>query len=220
MKFTELLWSSITPIYDKILEHPFIKGLTDGALEEAAFRYYVIQDALYLKDFARGLAILGAKSPEDDWLIMFNEHAKSTIIVERALHDSFFKDWKLDAKTVYETPMAPYNLLYTSFLIRIAYERPFYEVLGAFLPCYWIYFEVGKHLEKTGSSVEIYQRWIDTYASEEFEKIVKEVLDIMNSIAGSLTPTQKEQVKQHFIMTSKFEYMFWDMGYRKQGWEV
>ena len=35
-------------------------------------------------------------------------------------------------------------MLYTSYLLRIAYERPFHEGLGAFLPCYWIYWEVGK----------------------------------------------------------------------------
>jgi len=220
MRFTERLWSSITSIYNKILDHSFIRGLTDGSLEEEAFKYYVIQDALYLKDFARGLSILGAKSPEDDWLIMFNEHAKNSIIVERALHDSFFKDWQLDSETVYQTPMAPNNLLYTSYLIKIVYERPFYEGLGTFLPCYWIYQEVGKHLERMGSPVEIYKRWIDTYAGEEFEMIVKEVLAIMDTIAEGLTPFQKEQVKHHFIMTSKFEYMFWDMGYSKQKWDV
>lgn len=71
MKFTESLWVSIGDIYDRILKHPFIRGLTDGSLDEESFRFYVIQDALYLKDFARGLALLGAKAPQDQWLMMF-----------------------------------------------------------------------------------------------------------------------------------------------------
>jgi len=95
MKFTDFLWNSIGEIYSKILKHPFITGLTDGSLDETAFRFYVIQDALYLRDFARGLAILGAKATEDKWLMMFAEHARETIVVERALHERFFKDWKL-----------------------------------------------------------------------------------------------------------------------------
>ena len=151
MRFTESLWLSIRDIYGRILRHPFIQGLTDGSLDEEAFRFYVIQDALYLKDYARGLALLGAKAPEDRWLMMFADHARDAIVVERALHEGFFKDWQMTDEDVYSTPMAPDNLLYTSYLLRTAYERPFPEALGGFLPCYWIYGEVGKELEKHGS---------------------------------------------------------------------
>ena len=62
MKFTESLWNSIEDIYDRILKHPFIQELIDGSLDEEAFRFYVIQDALYLRDYARGLALLGTAS--------------------------------------------------------------------------------------------------------------------------------------------------------------
>ncbi|MGD8372927.1 MAG: thiaminase II [Syntrophobacterales bacterium] len=220
MKLTDYLWNSIEEIYAKILEHPFVRGLTDGSLSEEAFLFYVIQDALYLRDFARGLAILGAKAPEDKWLMMFAEHARDTIQVERALHDSFFKDWKLTEADVYTTPMAPNNLLYTSYLLRVAYERPFYEGMGAFLPCYWIYGEVGKELEKKGSPTALFSRWIETYASEEFTAIVQQVLDVMDQIAPELTEGGKKMVRNHFIITSKLEYLFWDMGFHRQGWVI
>ena len=220
MKFTDFLWNSIGGIYSKILKHPFITGLTDGSLDETAFRFYVIQDALYLRDFARGLAILGAKAPEDKWLMMFAEHARETIVVERALHESFFKDWKLTDEEVYNTSMAPNNLLYTSYLLRVAYERPFYEGMGAFLPCYWIYWEVGKELEKRGSSKELFRLWIDTYACEEYASIVRQVLEAMDQIAQELTDDQKEMVRNHFIITSKLEYLFWDMGFHEETWVV
>jgi thiaminase/transcriptional activator TenA len=218
--FSEMLWQRIAEIYDRILAHPFLTGLTDGTLGEDAFRFYAVQDALYLRDFARGLALLAAKSPTDDATIMFSEHAKTAIVVERALHDSFFAQWGLTPEDVYATPQAPNNLLYTSYLLRVAYERPFHEGLGAFLPCYWIYWEVGKELEKRGSSTAIYQRWIDTYASTEFGETVQQVIALMNRTAESLTTGDKAQVAEHFVMTSRFEYLFWDMGYRQQTWEV
>ena len=220
MKFTDFLWDSIGEIYGKILEHPFIQGLTDGSLSEESFRFYAVQDALYLRDFARGLAILGAKAPEDGWLMMFAEHAKDTIQVERALHESFFKEWKLTEEEVYSTPLAPNNLLYTSYLLKVAYERPFHEGMGAFLPCYWIYGEVGKELEKRGSPKELFRLWIQTYASEEFDAIVQQVLEVMDKVALGLTDSEKEMVREHFITTSKMEYLFWDMGFNQQAWRV
>ena len=220
MKFTDFLWNSIGEIYGKILEHPFIQGLTDGSLSEESFRFYAVQDALYLRDFARGLAVLGAKAPEDGWLMMFAEHAKDTIQVERALHESFFKEWKLTEEEVYSTPLAPNNLLYTSYLLKVVYERPFHEGMGAYLPCYWIYGEVGKELEKRGSPKELFRRWIQTYASEEFDAIVKQVLEVMDKVALGLRDSERETVREHFITTSKMEYLFWDMGFNQQTWPV
>jgi thiaminase/transcriptional activator TenA len=218
--FSEMLRQSVAKVYDRILAHPFVTGLTDGSLPEDVFRFYAVQDALYLRDFARGLALLAARSPADDALIMFCEHAKTALVAERAMHESFFDQWGLGQADVYATPPAPTNLLYTSYLLRVAYERPFAEGMGAFLPCYWIYWEVGKELERRGSPVSIYQRWIDTYASEEFGDTVRQVVALMNRVAETLTAEDKTRIAGHFVMTSRFEYMFWDMAYRRQTWEI
>ncbi|GBC99572.1 Aminopyrimidine aminohydrolase [bacterium HR17] len=220
MPFTQQLWQSIGAIFARILDHPFLAGLTDGTLDEDAFRFYVVQDALYLRDFARGLAVLGAKAPDDEGLVMFCDHAKTAIVVERALHESFFRAWGMSAEQVWATPMAPTNLLYTSYLLRVAYERPFYESLGAFLPCYWIYWEVGKALEQRGSPHPLYRRWIETYASAEFEGVVRQVLAVTDRIAATLTDDQRAAMRQHFVTTSRFEWLFWDMAYHREQWRI
>jgi thiaminase (transcriptional activator TenA) len=220
VKFSDHLFQRIEHIYRCIVGHPFLKGLTDGSLAEEAFRFYAIQDALYLREFSRGLSLLAAKAPLDDTSIMFNDHAKNAIVVERALHGSFFEAWDLSSQDIYGTPMAPNNVLYTSYLLRVAYERPFYEGLGAFLPCYWIYWEVGKALESQGSPVPVYQQWINTYAGDAFADVVRQVLALIDRVADTLTQTQQERTAEHFVMTSRFEYMFWDMGYRQQAWPI
>ena len=220
MKYTETLWNAIEEIYGKILRHPFVTGLTDGTLKEESFRHYVIQDALYLRDYARGLALLAAKAPEDKWTMMFAEHARDTFIVERSLHESFFPEWGLTEKDVYRTTPSQTTLLYTSYLLRVAYDRPFHEGVGAFLPCYWIYWSVGKELERLGSPNALFQRWIDTYSGEEFEAIVEQVLEVTNSVVSGLTDKQKSSVLEHFVTTSKMEYLFWDMGLTRKNWDI
>ena len=219
-RFSTSLFERIESIYQRILSHPFLTGLTDGSLDEAAFRFYAIQDSLYLRDFSRGLSILAAKAPDDDTSVIFNESAKNAILVERALHGGFFAHWSLTPQQIHDTPMAPNNLLYTSYLIRVAYERPFHEGLGAFLPCFWIYWEVGKTLEERGSPEPIYQQWIANYASEAFGTVVQQVLNLTDDIGRTLTEDEQERVAAHFVMAARFEYLFWDMGYRQQGWEI
>jgi thiaminase (transcriptional activator TenA) len=218
MAFTKDLWQSIEPIYAAILRHPFLRGLTDGSLPRESFKFYAVQDALYLREFARALSLAGAKAPEDDWIIMFNEHAAGALKVERSLHESFFQEFGFTHEAVASTPLAPTNLAYTSYLLAIAYGRPFHEALAAVLPCYWIYWEVGKELERTGSADPLYKRWIGTYASEEFGSVVRDVLAAADKVAERLTTAEREAMRAHFVTTSRYEWMFWDMGLRREAW--
>jgi thiaminase/transcriptional activator TenA len=220
MAFTDELWRAIETIYAAILRHPFLTGLTDGSLPRERFRFYAVQDALYLREFARGLSIAAARAPRDEWIIMFNEHAAEALRVERALHEGFFKEFGLAAEDVAATPLAPTNLAYTSYLLAVSYGRPFHEAVAALLPCYWIYWEVGKTLEGAGSTDPLYARWIGTYASDAFGDVVRAVLAATNAMALSVGPAERDAMRQHFLTTSRYEWMFWDMGHRQERWPI
>ena len=220
MAFTATLWRSIEPIYAAILGHAFLRGLTDGSLPHEAFRFYAVQDALYLRDFARALALAAARAPREEWIIMFNEHAAGALKVEKTLHESFFKEFGLSPQAVAATPLSPTNLAYTSYLLAIAHAGPFHEAVAALLPCYWIYWEVGKTLERSGSRDPLYARWIGTYASEEFGSVVREVLVCVDALAADLREPERDRMTRHFVTTSRYEWMFWDMGWRREAWPV
>ena len=218
--FTDELWRSASTIYKAILGHPFIKGLADGSLRVEQFKFYVLQDALYLTEFAKTLSLTAAKAPVDEWIVTFNEHSRTAILMERSLHQSFFKTWGLTEKDVYSTPMSPTNLAYTTYLVATAYSRPLHELLAALLPCYLLYWEVGKTLEKFGSRNELYRKWIETYSSKDFAKVCRTVLSLADSVGQRLTKGQKAEAAKHFITTSRYEYMFWDSAYRLERWPV
>jgi len=217
---TAQLWSSIDATYGAILEHPFIAGLTDGSLDQAAFRFYVIQDAHYLREFARALSVAAARAPEERDIAMFNEHVAGAIAVERQLHESFFSDFGLSETDVAATPMAPTNLAYTSYLLAVAYGGSFPEALGALLPCYWIYWEVGKQLLERGSPDTLYQRWIATYGGEEYAAIVKAVIALTDRVGENLSTSERDSMLGNFQTTARYEWMFWDMGHRQQQWPI
>jgi thiaminase (transcriptional activator TenA) len=220
MSLTAELWTAMTPIYGAILRHPFLAGLTDGSLARDRFVFYAVQDALYLREFARALSLAAARAPEDDWIVMFNEHAAGALRVERALHEGFFKELGLSAADVAGTPPAPTNLAYTSYLLAVAYGSPYHEALAALLPCYWIYWEVGKALERAGSPDPLYARWIATYASDEFGAVVRAVLAATDGVAERLRPVERAAMQRHVLTTSRYEWMFWDMGWRREPWPV
>jgi thiaminase/transcriptional activator TenA len=217
---TDRLWGSINDTFRAILDHPFVEGLTSGSLEREAFRFYVVQDALYLRDYARALALCAAKSPHDRAIRMFCEHAAGAIVVERQLHESFFSDFGLSEQQVSATSMAPTNLAYTSYLLAAAYGGSFAEALGAVLPCYWIYWEVGKALIVRGSPDPLYRRWIETYGGEEFREVVRAVLSLTDEIGVDLGPAEETKMVSNFKTTARYEWMFWEMGARQESWPV
>ena len=218
--FTGELWRSIEDIYAEILAHPFLTGLTDGTLAKECFRFYVLQDAVYLRDYARALSLAGVRSPDESALVMFNEHSAGAIIVERSLHEGFLKDLGIAREEADQTSPSPTTLAYTSFLLRTATLGDYPEVLGAVLPCYWIYWEVGKALLDRGSPNPRYQKWIDTYGGEEFGALVEAVLDLTDKVCEDLNPAQKARVTRAFVTTSRYEWMFWDAAWRLEGWPV
>ena len=211
---SDRLWRGSAATYDEILAHPFLAGLTDGSLDDDAFSHYVVQDALYLVDFARslaGLAVTARTAPE---VAMWSRHAAGAIEVERALHETLLTEVGIDPAVVPATAPAPTTRAYTSWLVATVTTGSHAEGVAAVLPCYWIYREVGRELARKGSPDPRFQRWIDTYADDAFDMLVEEVLAVTDAL-----PVADEQVlHERFATAARFEWMFWDAAWRRERW--
>jgi thiaminase (transcriptional activator TenA) len=214
------LWTEIEPIFAAILAHPFVTGLRDGTLDIDAFAQYVAQDVHYLRDYARALAIVGAKAPSLADTAMFARHAAEVFDVELALHGSLLPEIGLDSAAVSAAPVTPTTRAYTSYLLATAYGGSFAEGLAAILPCYWIYARVGAALAESGSTDRRYQLWIDSYGGEEFAATVAEVLALTDRVGLTLSASEEEIARAHFATTSRYEWMFFDAAHRRETWPV
>ncbi len=219
-QWTARLWASVTGTYDAILTHPFVTGLTDGSLPDPAFRYFLAQDAHYLHDYARALAVVGAKAPTHAGTGLFAGHAADTVAVELALHDALLADLGIGAAELDAVPISPTTRAYTSYLLAAAYGGSFAEGLAAVLPCYWIYARVGAALVTNGSPDPRYQRWIDTYAGEEFAATVADVLALADEVAATFSAAEQAAAADRFQTAARYEWMFWDAAWRQEAWPV
>jgi thiaminase/transcriptional activator TenA len=218
--WTQQLWQAVEPTYQAILEHPFLEGLTDGSLPQDRFAYYVAQDAHYLRDYARALAVVGAKAPTHADTGVLAKHAAGTVDVELALHEALLPRLGLSGADLENIPISPTTTAYTSYLLATVYGGSFAQGLAAVLPCYWIYARVGEALVERGSPDERYSTWIDTYASDEFAAVVAEVLALADRIGPDLSESEKALALQHFCVTAQYEWMFWDAAWRQERWPL
>jgi len=215
----DLLWSSIPDVYAAIIAHPFVRGLTDGSLPMERFKDYIVQDALYLSRFSRAVALVGAKAPDDESSVTLLENAVGALKVERAsLHEFLMREWGIGSEVVASAELSPVNLAYTSYLLAVAATGSFEEGLAAILPCFWVYYEVGKELVRRGSSVPVYRRWIETYSSPEYERAVMGVVELADEHLKGLEDPWLKSVLRHFRTSTVYEYLFWDEAYRGWRW--
>lgn len=219
-RMRDVLWADISEIYRRICEHPFINGLTDGSLDHDRFRYYIAQDAHYLRAYARALAGCAAQAPVEAELTMFIEHAGVAIGAEAELHAGLLTDLGLGAQAAAALPITPTTQAYASYLLAVTASGSYAEAVAAVLPCYWIYARVGEHLQRHGSPEPLFQRWIDTYSGAEYQAVVDAVLTVADRVGEHASPGERELMRRHFHATARYEWMFFDAAYRMEDWPV
>ncbi|WP_214370892.1 thiaminase II [Pseudonocardia sp. H11422] len=216
----DVLWTDISEIYAAVLAHPFIAGLTDGSLPRESFRHYIVQDAHYLRGYARALAVCAAKAPTEQDTVMFAQHAAGAVAAEQDLHAALMGEMGSTAEAAANEPVAPTTRAYVSYLMATTQSGSFAEAVGGVLPCYWIYARVGEELLARSSPDPLYARWIAMYGGDDFQTVVDDVLALTDRIGAELSPRELERMREHFTTTSRYEWMFWDAGYRQETWPV
>ena len=217
MKWSDKAREQSLPVYEAIIRMPFIEELITGVLPMAQFQFYIAQDAVYLEHFSKALAITGARAMAISDGLAFVRFAEGAIVVEQALHQSYFKTYNITAKARAE----PACHHYIHFLKSTAALDPVEVAMAALLPCFRIYKEVGDHiLSKQRSLNNPYREWIDTYAGEAFGILVQQAIDICDRVAEQCTEPQQEAMTAAYLCACRLEYQFWDSAYRLRSWDT
>jgi thiaminase/transcriptional activator TenA len=218
--FSREAWERNARSYETIRTMPFNMELSAGSLSEARFKHYITQDAHYLIGFGRALTLAAAKAPDPDRIVQFAKSAEGAIVVERALHGSFFAQYAITPQAFAATPLSPACHHYVSFLLSTAYAEPYEVLLGALLPCFWIYAEVGRDILARAAPGNPYQAWIDTYAGEDFQTAVRTMIATTDEAAASASSMLHERMHAAFCRATQLEWIFWDSAYRLEQWPV
>jgi thiaminase (transcriptional activator TenA) len=230
--FTSRLWSSAGDIYDAIVALPFNRELTAGTLDPEVFHFYIVQDSLYLVEFARALAVTGARADTPQTVLEFLQFAQGAIVVERALHEHYLVE--IPGRGAAEAPargspeaefgvqpgagQSPSCAFYTNYLLATASQRSYEEAVAALLPCFWIYREVGTAIHREAAPDNPYRRWIDTYAGEEFGAAVDRAILATEAAAEQASPRARRLMVDAYLTSARLEWLFWDSAYRLERW--
>src|SRR3989449_10494473 len=110
MNFFERLKTVASAEWRAYTEHPFTTAMADGTLSEAAFRHYLVQDYLFLIEFARAYALAVYKSRQLSDMREAASGLSATLAVEMNLHVRLWAGWGLSPADVEPAPPAAETL--------------------------------------------------------------------------------------------------------------
>lgn len=217
-RFSDEAWQRTTALRAAVHALPFNLELAAGTLVRERFRHYITQDALYLGEFSRCLALAAAKAPDTAALQSFAQSALGAVAVERALHEQYLREFGVDPQSLATVEPAPDCLAYTSFLLATAYHEPWEVLVAALLPCFWLYWDVGCAIAAKSAPDNPYRAWIDTYADPQFGAAVDAVIVTADRAAAATTLSRRGRMHTAFRRACQYEWLFWDGAYERRGW--
>ena len=222
MSFIEDLERRALTVRQAILSHPFVTGVGDGTLEVARFKYYVMQDYVYLIEYSRVLALASARAPDLETMRWFAGVLEATLTTEMDLHRSYCAEFGITSAELEGTRATPTTTAYTSFLLKVAYLGSFGELVAALVPCQWGYWEIGDHLARRGmpEGAPLYCKWIQIYTAPEFAALAAAIRRLADWEGEQAGAAQRVAMEEAYLTSFKYEYLFWEMAYNLEAWPV
>ena len=218
MNTTAYLLEASAEIWEAYYRHPFVLGIRNGTLDKERFRFYLIQDYLYLEEYAKTFALGAAKAESLSSALLFSEYL-AAINRERAVHGGYFEKLSVSAEELETAARALDNLSYTSYMLRVGYEGGEAEILAAILSCAYSYEVIAKRMLSERPEAEgdpFYGAWVREYASEVYAAENEKLIAALNTVTKTASQTELQRLREIFVNCSRYELTFWDMAWQQK----
>ncbi|QKS72468.1 thiaminase II [Paenalkalicoccus suaedae] len=222
MNFSDQLRQEAAPIFDAIMEHPFVRGIANGDVPKEALIHYVKQDFEYLTTFCRiyGLAISKCENRED--MIFFRDQISFVLNDEIHPHNNFCEVAGVSYEDLQKAALAPTAHHYTRHMLQAATTGSLGETLAALAPCPWTYWEIGRNLmnEINPTTDHPFYDWITFYGDKDVSLITETFKQKIDACAEAAGPAERSRMMEHFLISTQLEHQFWTMAFEQEKWPV
>ena len=219
MSFSRSLKERTKKVWEECYQHSFLQELGRGTLERDKFRFYMLQDYVYLIEYAKIFAMGVVKSSEEKYMCKFAEVQHGILKNEMNIHREYMKKYGISQDEVDSVEQSLFNRAYTANMITVAQTEGIAELVTAVFPCAWTYYDYAKRLKEdyqTELEGNFYKEWIEGYASEEFKGSFEWFYDYLDDLCKNKSESELARLEKIFEESIQFEYLFWDMAYNKK----
>lgn len=217
MPFSDDLRAANKELWERMVTHPFVRELGDGTLPLEKFKRYFLQDYLFLKALAKVVGLAVAKAPSLEAAQPLSPFLNTILNAENALFFRAFKELEVSPAEYQNTEMLPTGLAMADFMLSVAYDGTFDEIVTALLVTEWTYYDWATRLAQSGKRPrhQMYQEWIDIHAAPELGDFVGA---LRRRVDGNILAAARTRIHQIFRSVLRYEYLFWEMAYHAEQW--
>ena len=195
--------------------HPFVRQLAEGTLPLAAFRQYLVQDFLFLIQFARAKALAVFKAESLD-AMRVESAGVAAILAETELHLRYCAEWGIAEAELRATPESAETVSYTRYVIDRGLAGDILDLEVALAPCTIGYAEVAQLIlahPRRQVADNPYASWIAAYADPAYQALARGAaarLDRLGESHGGLA--RLASLSATFREAARLEARFWQQG--------
>lgn len=198
------------------VEHDFVRQMGDGSLPEAAFRSYLVQDYLFLIQFARAYALATYKSRSLADMRAAKAGLAAILDLEMDLHVRLCGRWGLSPAQLEAAPEHRATVAYTRFVLDCGVSGDLLDLHVALAPCVVGYAEIAARLARElGPALDNhpYRDWIGEYAGQAYQQVARDARRHLDALAArAMTDARFGELTALFGQASRLEADFWQMG--------
>jgi thiaminase/transcriptional activator TenA len=202
--------------WDAYVQHPFLRELAAGTLPVAAFRTYLVQDYLYLIQYARAYALAVYKDPDVAGMRRTARLLTDLLDTEIGLHIDYCRDWGLSEADLQQQPESLELLAYTRFMLDCGQRGDILDLLVCLSACLVGYAEIGVRLAAdpaTRRQGNPYLPWIEVYGGAHYVQLANEGVQRLDELALSYgADARYPMLLRSFRTTVCLEAAFWTPG--------
>ena len=213
--FIHRLMTKSAVVFSRIYTHPFNQQLCAGTLSNETFKFYLEQDALYLRDFSQALKLIAHRCTDRRHAQQFRQLSEDMISYELNIHFRYLK--RINPDTFFSTrqhpPLQKIPVIanYGEYLLNAASKAPIAEAIASCVPCFLTYNELGLRMNNHCQQNNPYRDWIASYSRPQFTTSTQMMVQTMSELADMMPcPTQQERISSSFLRSVEFELMFFD----------
>jgi thiaminase/transcriptional activator TenA len=201
--------------WQSYVDHDFVRRMGAGTLPQEAFRTYLVQDYLFLIQFARAYALATYKSRTLADM-KAAQAGLAAILDEMDLHVRLCSRWGLSPDDIEAAPEHQATVAYTRFVLDSGAAGDLLDLHVALAPCVIGYAEIGRNLTPNGAAAlgeHPYREWIAEYAGEAYQGVAAAARRHLDDLAArAMTERRFTELATLFGKASRLEADFWQMG--------
>ena len=218
MKFSEILYADAKDLWEEAAEKPFVIAMADGTLDPARFRFYMLQDYLYLLDYIDILKSIRTYTEDPSLQTFLDRIIGQTEQETYRVHVPNMKEAGVSEEEIRTAVRADVITAYVAYMREQLTESGLMAGLTALLQCSWVYAYIGEKVSSAyGDQLQHspYSSWFDAYTCPEYIEANQLWIDVLDREAAGISPEESARLCRIFRQCAVFEGQFWDALYGK-----